>query len=75
MSAAEFIAFANYWRLYGGYFMIERTDNPHCTGCTEVVLAKLDCRKHHYSDGERNFQQLKEQSHPEIVKFLKSSLQ
>ena len=37
-SAGELATFMEYaWR-YGGYYLIDRNDNPTCIWCTEVVL-------------------------------------
>ena len=43
MYPAELIAFMNYLRVYGGYYLVNRRDgNLHCT---EVVVAMLDCER------------------------------
>jgi hypothetical protein len=31
---------------FGGYYLVDRHDNPYCVTCSEVLLAKLDC--HNY---------------------------
>ena len=31
---------------YGGYYLIDRNDNPFCHHCSEILLAKLDCKNH-----------------------------
>ena len=40
---AEMIAFMNYLREFGGYYLVNRRDNVACHLCTEIVIAKLDC--------------------------------
>lgn len=43
-SSAEIYAFMNYLQVFGGYYLIDRRDNYHCPHCSEIVLAKLDCK-------------------------------
>ena len=44
-SSAEVFAFMNYLRDFGGYSLIDRHDNPYCSHCTEILLARTNCRK------------------------------
>ena len=43
MYPAELIAFMNYLRLFGGYYLVNRRDA--CLHCTEIVIAMLDCEQ------------------------------
>eukprot|EP01040_Poterioochromonas_malhamensis_P005459 gene5459-5859_t len=45
-NSAELLAFANYLYKFGGYYLIDRHDNPFCKHCTEIVLAKLNCENY-----------------------------
>ena len=29
--------------MFGGYYLVDRNDNPFCPLCTEVLLARLNC--------------------------------
>eukprot|EP01040_Poterioochromonas_malhamensis_P004117 gene4117-4408_t len=46
VSSVELYSFINYIYKYGGYYLIDRHDNPLCVSCTEIVLAKLNCENH-----------------------------
>eukprot|EP01036_Dinobryon_divergens_P022609 gene22609-30881_t len=43
MYPAELIAFMNYLRVFGGYYLVNRRDA--CGHCTEIVVAMLDCQQ------------------------------
>jgi hypothetical protein len=43
MYPAELIAFMNYLRVFGGYYLVNRRDG--CSMCTEIVVAMLDCQQ------------------------------
>jgi len=43
VSSAEMVTWFENLRTVGGYYLIDRNDNRHCSRCTEVVLAKLNC--------------------------------
>jgi len=42
-SSAQISSFSNYLHTFGGYFLIDRNDNPYCQGCSEILLARLVC--------------------------------
>lgn len=43
MYPAELIAFMNYLRVFGGYYLVNRRDA--CGHYTEIVVAMLDCQQ------------------------------
>jgi len=43
VSSAEMVTWFENLRVVGGYYLVDRNDNPACSRCTEVVLAKLNC--------------------------------
>ena len=45
MYVAELIAFMNYLRVFGGYYLVNRRDNEDCSHCSEIVVAMLDCEQ------------------------------
>jgi hypothetical protein len=44
VNSLELYSFASFLYRFGGYYLIDRNDNRNCPHCTELVLAKLDCR-------------------------------
>lgn len=46
VNSMELYSFFNYLYKFGGYYLIDRHDNPRCKACTEVVLAKLNCENY-----------------------------
>ena len=46
VSSLELYTFFQYLYRFGGYYLIDRRDNPICRHCTEVLLAKLNCRNY-----------------------------
>jgi hypothetical protein len=42
----ELYSFIQYLYRFGGYYLIDRNDNPLCPHCSEILLAKLDCKNH-----------------------------
>jgi len=47
---AETIAFMEYLRVFGGYYLVNRRDNDIVQHCTEIVVAKLRCKDHSTMD-------------------------
>lgn len=76
VNSLELYSFFNYLYKYGGYYLIDRNDNPYCKHCTEIVLAKLNC--HNYPRPS-NYQEILLSSDavqtPLFTKELQSSFQ
>jgi hypothetical protein len=39
----ELYSFIHFLYKFGGYYLVDRNDNPECSFCTEILLAKLRC--------------------------------
>jgi hypothetical protein len=75
VSSIELYAFLQYLYTFGGYYLIDRHDNPHCRVCSEVVLAKLNCENYPLNDVISNdYKELLQQPDPKLKKTLKQSL-
>jgi hypothetical protein len=42
-SSGEIASFMEYLHYQGGYFLLDRHDNPGCPGCTELLVTRLPC--------------------------------
>jgi hypothetical protein len=42
-SSGEIAAFMEYLHHQGGYFLLDRHDNPYCDFCTELLVTRLPC--------------------------------
>ncbi len=42
-SSAEIVTFMEYLHHEGGYFLIDRHDNPFCDHCSELLISRLPC--------------------------------
>ena len=40
---AELATFMEYLHRHGGYFLVDRHDNPFCMHCTEILVSRLPC--------------------------------
>lgn len=50
---AQLIAFMNYLRVFGGYYLVNRRDNELCGHCSEVMVTMLDCDHHHQGSSKK----------------------
>lgn len=78
-STGELLSFMNYLHLFGGYHLIDRNDNPFCLHCSEILLARLDCKGNsatdytnmHFKHGLfKSGSLLRKQTHPTMKKAL-----
>lgn len=44
VASSELIAFMEELYHFGGYALLDRHDNPHCPHCSEILLAKVNCK-------------------------------
>ena len=71
---AETIAFMEYLRVFGGYYLVNRRDNEITHHCTEIVVAKLRCKDPPNGDPDmkalRKFSQGNELLRAQIEKYF-----
>lgn len=70
VSSMELHSFIQYVYEFGGYYLIDRHDNPYCRVCSEIVLAKIDCDNYPLT----NYDVLLKHSNKKLKKALKQSL-
>ncbi len=70
VSSMELHSFIQYVYEFGGYYLIDRHDNPYCRVCSEIVLAKMDCDNYPLT----NYDVLLKHSNKKLKKALKQSL-
>ena len=42
-SSGEIALFMEFLHNYGGYFLVDRHDNPRCGHCSEILVSRLPC--------------------------------
>ena len=72
VGSGELLTFMNYMHNFGGYYLVDRNDNPNCRYCTEILLAKLDCANHPIN--ENSYQNLRKQTYPIFTKAVQKTL-